>query len=145
MIRHRDSSENEIQLKFSPGGPREQQVGEMQTLLPPPQSGQRAARHPQPAGGTQQMMVLTPRGLDDAPSVIEAVRAQRVVVVNSAWLEDAPGQRLIDFICGGLTAIGGQVHRIDEEIFLFAPASSRISLDAAAPDSPLMDRACEAC
>ena len=91
------------------------------------------------------MMVLTPRGLDDAPSVIEAVRAQRVVVVNSAWLEDAPGQRLIDFICGGLTAIGGQVHRIDEEIFLFAPASSRISLDADAPDSPLMDRACEAC
>jgi cell division inhibitor SepF len=76
------------------------------------------------------MVVLTPRGLQDAPAVIEAVRSNHVVVVNSAWLEDAPGQRLIDYVCGGLAAVGGQVHRIAEEVFLFSPAHARISADS---------------
>lgn len=78
------------------------------------------------AGGATQVLVFTPRSLNDARTVIEAVRAHRTVVVNSAWLEDSPGQRLIDFVCGGIEAICGQVHRIAEEVFLFAPAGTRV-------------------
>jgi cell division inhibitor SepF len=80
------------------------------------------------AGGSsgRQVLVLTPRSFHDARTVIEAVRDNRTVLVNSAWLEDSPGQRLIDFVCGGIAAICGQVHRIAEEVFLFAPASVRV-------------------
>ncbi len=74
----------------------------------------------------QQMLVMTPRSLGDARLVLEAIRDQQTVVVNSAWLEDAPGQRLIDFVCGGLEALDGQVMRIDEEVFLFAPGTARL-------------------
>lgn len=80
---------------------------------------------PEACGGSQ-VLVLTPRSLNDARTVIAAVRADRTVVVNSAWLEDSPGQRLIDFVCGGIQAICGQVHRIAEEVFLFAPAGTRV-------------------
>lgn len=72
------------------------------------------------------MLVFTPRSLQDARTVIEAVRGNRTVLVNSAWLEDSPGQRLIDFVCGGIEAICGQVHRVAEEVFLFAPAGTRV-------------------
>jgi len=65
----------------------------------------------------------------DARQVIEAVRLNSSVVVNSAWMEDAPGQRLIDFICGGMAAIEAQTHRIAEEVFLFAPANARVTPD----------------
>ena len=65
----------------------------------------------------------------DARQVIEAVRQNSSVVVNSAWMEDAPGQRLIDFICGGMAAIEAQTHRIAEEVFLFAPAKARVTPD----------------
>ena len=110
----------------------------MQTLIPCPShhsaSGPAGAQKPlagEGAGladrGTQAMLVVSPRALTEAPTVIDAVRRNRVVVVNSAWLEDAPGQRLIDFICGGLAAIGGQVHRIAEDVFLFAPSSARVA------------------
>lgn len=73
-----------------------------------------------------QVLVMTPRSLGDARLVLEAIREQQTVVVNSAWLEDAPGQRLIDFVCGGLEALDGQVLRIDEEVFLFAPGTARL-------------------
>jgi cell division inhibitor SepF len=72
------------------------------------------------------VLVITPRQLQDAASVIQAVRQNTNVVVNSSWLEDGPGQRLIDFVCGGLEAIDGQVHRIDEEVFLFTPGPTRV-------------------
>jgi cell division inhibitor SepF len=74
----------------------------------------------------QQVLVMTPRSLGDARLVLEAVRDQQTVVVNAAWLEDAPGQRLIDFVCGGLEALDGQVLRVDEEVFLFAPGGARL-------------------
>jgi FtsZ-interacting cell division protein YlmF len=65
----------------------------------------------------------------DARQVIGAVRQNSSVVVNSAWMEDAPGQRLIDFICGGMAAIEAQTHRIAEEVFLFTPARTRVTPD----------------
>ncbi len=87
---------------------------------------------PTPAGcggpaPSHQVLVFTPRTLNDARSVLIAVRDRRTVVVNAAWLEDAPGQRLIDFVCGGLAALDGQALRIAEEIFLFAPRSAKVT------------------
>jgi FtsZ-interacting cell division protein YlmF len=76
--------------------------------------------------GSTAVMVITPRQLKDASTVLQAVRRNTSVVVNSSWLEDASGQRLIDFVCGGLEAMGGAAHRIAEEVFLFTPAQARV-------------------
>jgi FtsZ-interacting cell division protein YlmF len=73
------------------------------------------------------MLVITPRQLQDAATVLQAVRQNSTVVVNSSWLEDAAGQRLIDFVCGGLEAVGGTAHRIAEEVFLFTPREARVN------------------
>jgi cell division inhibitor SepF len=84
---------------------------------------------PHAANGTQ-VLVFTPRSVQDARRVIQAVQARHTVLVNAAWLEDGPGQRLIDFVCGGIAALCGQVHRIAEEVFLFAPAAAVVRRDA---------------
>lgn len=76
--------------------------------------------------GSTAVLVITPRQLKDAATVLQAVRGNTSVVVNSSWLEDASGQRLIDFVCGGLEAMGGAAHRIAEEVFLFTPAQARV-------------------
>jgi cell division inhibitor SepF len=73
------------------------------------------------------ILVISPRCFSEAARVIDAVRQHHTVLVNSSWLEDSPGQRLIDYVCGGMTAMGGQIHRIAEEIFLFAPAGVRVN------------------
>ena len=48
------------------------------------------------------------------------------MVLQTANAEEGVAQRLIDFACGGIAAIDGQVHRINAETFLFSPGHARI-------------------
>ncbi len=77
------------------------------------------------AGG-QQLLVVAPRQLEEAQQIIEAVRGNQTVVLQAGQADGAVAQRLIDFACGGMAAIDGQVHRIDAEAFLFSPALARV-------------------
>jgi cell division inhibitor SepF len=83
------------------------------------------------AAGGQELLVFRPRELRDAEQIILSVRENRSVVLHTAEAGDGEAQRLIDFACGGMEAIGGQVHRIDAETFLFAPAQVRVLQDDA--------------
>jgi FtsZ-interacting cell division protein YlmF len=82
------------------------------------------------ASGGQELLVLLPRELRDAEQIIRSVRENRAVVLHTAEACDGEAQRLIDFACGGMDAIGAQVHRIDAETFLFAPPQVCVQLDA---------------
>ena len=81
------------------------------------------------AAGGQELLVFRPRELRDAEQILLSVRENRAVVLHTAEAGDGEDQRLIDFACGGMEAIGGQVHRIDAETFLFAPALVRVQQD----------------
>ena len=78
------------------------------------------------AAGGQRLLVITPRRLEEAQRIIEAVRENQTVVLQTANADEGVAQRLIDFACGGIAAIDGQVHRIDAETFLFAPALAKV-------------------
>jgi FtsZ-interacting cell division protein YlmF len=78
------------------------------------------------APGDQRLLVIAPRRLEEAQRIIEAVRANQTVVLQTAQADDGVAQRLIDFACGGMVALDGQVHRIDAGTFLFAPALVRV-------------------
>jgi cell division inhibitor SepF len=81
------------------------------------------------AAGGQELLVFHPHELRDAEAIILSVRENRAVVLSTAEAGDGEAQRLIDFACGGMEAIGAQVHRIDAETFLFAPAQVRVQQD----------------
>jgi cell division inhibitor SepF len=83
------------------------------------------------AAGGHELLVFRPSELRDAEQIILSVRGNRAVVLNTAEASDGEAQRLIDFACGGMEAIGAQVHRIDAETFLFAPAQVRVQQDEA--------------
>jgi FtsZ-interacting cell division protein YlmF len=83
------------------------------------------------AAGGQELLVFHPRVLGDAEQIIQSVRENRAVVLSTAEVCDGEAQRLIDFACGGMEAIGAQVHRIDAETFLFAPAQVRVQWEEA--------------
>ncbi|QVL51598.1 MAG: cell division protein SepF [Cyanobium sp. M30B3] len=99
----------------------------MQTPSAPPQIERTSLPSAPWPTGSRSVLVVTPRQLRDGATVLQAVRENTSVVVNSSWLEDASGQRLIDFVCGGLEAMGGAAHRIAEEVFLFTPAQTRVN------------------
>ena len=80
----------------------------------------------QMAAGGQRVLVIAPRRLEEAQQIIEAVRENQTVVLRTANAEEGLAQRLIDFACGGIAAIDGQVHRIDADTFLFSPGHGRV-------------------
>jgi FtsZ-interacting cell division protein YlmF len=83
----------------------------------------RAARQPE-------ILVLFPTGLEDGQLAVEAVRNGRNVLLNASALEPRLGQRLVDFTCGGVSAMEGRSHRIGEAVFLFTAALSRVERNA---------------
>ncbi len=99
------------------------------------------ARSPGPAPGAEahrrsappSILVLHPGGLEDGQAAIEAVRRGQSVVLDASGLDPGLGQRLVDFTCGGITAMDGQSRRLGEAVFLFTSARSRI--EEADPES----------
>jgi FtsZ-interacting cell division protein YlmF len=83
------------------------------------------------AAGGQELLVFRPRDLGDAEQLIRSVRENRAVVRHTAEACAGEAQRLIDYACGGIEAIGVQVHRVDAESFLFATAQVRLLQDDA--------------
>jgi FtsZ-interacting cell division protein YlmF len=81
------------------------------------------------AAGGQELLVFRPRDLRDAKQLIGSVRENRAVVLHTGEACDGEAQRLIDDACGGMEAIGAQVHRVDAEMFLLAPPQVCVQLD----------------
>ena len=80
----------------------------------------------------QRLLVIAPHQLQEAQRIIQAVRENQTVVLHTAEAADGVAQRLIDFACGGIAAIDGQVHRIDAETFLFTPALGKVEREGQA-------------
>jgi cell division inhibitor SepF len=78
------------------------------------------------AAGQLEILVLLPAGLEDGRIAVEAVRNGRSVLLNASGLDPNLGQRLVDFTCGGVSAMDGRSHRIGEAVFLFTAALSRV-------------------
>lgn len=76
--------------------------------------------------GGQRLLVIHPRHLDDVEALIQAVRDNQAVVLDASSAARTEAQRLIDFACGAMEAIHGQVHRIDAATFLFTPEQARV-------------------
>jgi FtsZ-interacting cell division protein YlmF len=54
-----------------------------------------------------QRLVVHPRQLEDAQTLIRAVKGNQTMVLNASSAEDGEAQRLIDFACGDMETIDG--------------------------------------
>lgn len=89
-----------------------------------------AAPHPDPPADQPEVVLVMASRFEDAQTVIQAVRRGRSVILNAAGLSPELGQRLVDYACGGITALDGQAHRIGESVFLLASTVARITAQA---------------
>ena len=78
--------------------------------------------------GKWRISVLEPTKFEDVQTVCDHLKQRRPVLVSVEDLEKELSKRIIDFVSGTTYAIDGQVQRISESIFLFAP--SNVVIDA---------------
>ncbi|GAV21802.1 cell division protein SepF [Carboxydothermus pertinax] len=76
---------------------------------------------PLPGKSTLKMMVFEPRTFDEVQAIADSLKSGNPVVVNLERIDGELGRRVIDFLMGTTYALGGHLHKINPQIYLFAP------------------------
>ncbi|WP_143463688.1 cell division protein SepF [Levilactobacillus enshiensis] len=75
--------------------------------------------------------ICEPRIYSDAKSIAKQITGGDAVIVNFARVDEAQAQRIVDFLNGTAFAVGGEIKRIGEQIFLCTPHNFEVSGDVA--------------
>lgn len=76
-----------------------------------------------------EVCVTKPNTMDDTREITETLLSGRTVILNLEGMDLEAAQRVIDFTCGAAFAIGGNLQKISNFIFLVTPANVDISGD----------------
>jgi cell division inhibitor SepF len=74
-----------------------------------------------------EVLIAAPKNFDDAASIVNSVKAGKSVFVKMEEVEIKMAQRLVDFLSGASTAIGGELKEMGGKIFLFVSKNVEIS------------------
>ena len=130
--RRRESRETREPVRRSESYARENQIRERETHArsersenPPPRYDNVTRLHPET---TRYEIILTkPKSIDDAPEVVNNLRANNVCVVSLEGIEKDKAQRIADFLGGSAYAFGGSIERISNDIFIITPSGVTVS------------------
>lgn len=101
--------------------PRERQVKSTPKITP--------IRSSRKQGAGMEVCVIKPTSVEDAREITETLLNDRTVVLNVEGLNVEIAQRIIDFASGSCYAIGGNLQKISNYIFILTPATVDISGD----------------
>lgn len=73
------------------------------------------------------VMVVEPFSFDDAQHIADHLKNRKPVVVNFENTDKEVAKRLIDFISGTTYAVGGNIQKVGQDIFLCAPNNVDVS------------------
>ena len=118
----------------------EEEEKESKPLVPRPAAAQPAARPAaapvsnskaqQPAGrytSAQKIVVIEPQGFDESPRLVDSLKAKKPVIINLENLETDTARKIFDFLSGATYALNGNVQKVANNIFVFAPEN--VSVD----------------
>jgi cell division inhibitor SepF len=69
------------------------------------------------------MSVLEPVSFEDVQVICDHLKQRRPVIVSVEGIDKDLSRRVIDFVSGTTYAIDGQIQRVGESIFVFAPSN----------------------
>lgn len=73
------------------------------------------------------MMVYQPSNSDDTQAIIDNIRAHKPVIINLEAQDVDVSQRILDYVSGGVYALGGSIYKVARGIFVLAPQNVDIN------------------
>ncbi|HPE14973.1 MAG TPA: cell division protein SepF [Bacilli bacterium] len=73
------------------------------------------------SSASAKMMLLEPRAFSEAQTIANYLKSRMSVVVNMRRVTPDQAKRIIDFLSGSLYAIGGNLQKLGNGIFLCTP------------------------
>ena len=77
----------------------------------------------------KQFSVMKPTSFEDSSSIVDVLRNGKAIIVNFEGANPALSQRIMDFVCGCIYTIDGQILQISGYIFIVAPKDVDITGD----------------
>lgn len=81
-------------------------------------------------GGRAKVLILAPRQYEDVQEIANHLKEGRAVIVTLEDLDREVAKRIVDFMGGVAYALNGEVQRVAEGIFVFAPQSIVVNTDS---------------
>lgn len=84
------------------------------------------------------MVVIEPTDFNDSPKLVDSLKAKKPVIINLENLETDVARKIFDFLSGATYALNGNVQKVANNIFVFAPENVELSINQnqKAADSP---------
>ena len=73
------------------------------------------------------LVVIEPRAFDECPRLVDNLKSKKPVIINLEKLESDTARKIFDFLSGATYALNGNVQKISNNIFVFAPESVDIA------------------
>lgn len=104
---YQDRSNTFVQPKMEP---RDSKVVSMQT------NNNTAVRKQQ-----FKLVVTEPKSFDECPKLVDSLKSKKPIIINLENLENEKARKIFDFLSGATYALNGNVQRVANNIFVFAP------------------------
>ena len=76
--------------------------------------------------GAFKMVIIEPKNIDECRKLIDNLRANKPVIINLEKVETDLARKMFDFLSGATYALKGNIQRINQNIYLFAPHNVNI-------------------
>ena len=73
------------------------------------------------------MILIEPKSFDECPKLVDCLKSRRPVIINLEKLETETARKIFDFMSGATYALGGNVQKVANNIFIFAPENVDIA------------------
>jgi cell division inhibitor SepF len=73
------------------------------------------------------IMVIEPKGFDECASLVDSLKARKPVIVNLETIQTETARKIFDFLSGATYALGGDMQKIANNIFVFLPENVGVS------------------
>lgn len=75
------------------------------------------------------LVVIEPQSFDECSKLVDNLRSRKPVIVNLEKLDSDTARKIFDFLGGATYALNGNVQKIANNIFVFAPENVAIFAD----------------
>lgn len=79
------------------------------------------------------IVVIEPNSFDECPKLVDSLKSRKPVIINLERLETDVARKIFDFLSGATYALGGNVQKIANNIFVFLPENVDVSTGADNP------------
>ena len=67
------------------------------------------------------LVVIEPKSFDECPKLVDSLKGRRPVIINLEKIETETAKKIFDFLSGATYALNGNVQKVANNIFIFAP------------------------